>query len=270
MRSYSLAYLTANRSSVVESLDIANDLGYDNVGLRLRPNAPGAPHRKYIGDPNIQREALARMKDSGVGVFDIEIVRIDEAFNVHDFQDLFEAGAALGAKAVLVAGDDSNLRRLAENYAKLCEHLHQFSMTADLEFMPWTGVKNALSALRVIQDAGEPANAGILFDALHFGRSDTKLTDIDSMPSNLLHYAQICDAKGGQDFSTEELIMTAREQRLLPGEGDIDIQGLFKRLPKNIPISVELPNFIRSQSIGDKAWAKAALDASKRIFNVSN
>ena len=267
MRSYSLAYLTANRSSVLEALDIASDLGFENVGLRLRPNNVGAPYQEFINDSRIQREALARINHNGVGVFDIEIVRIDENFSVADFQNLFEAGAALNAKAVLVAGDDSNSSRLSESYAKLCENLLQYGMTADLEFMPWTGVKNALSALSIIQKAGSPTNAGILFDALHFGRSGTQLTDIDQIPSKFLHYAQICDAKGGQNFSTQELILTAREERLLPGEGDIDIKGLFSRLPQAIPISVELPNFKRSSLIGDKEWTRLSLEASKRIFN---
>jgi sugar phosphate isomerase/epimerase len=270
MRSYSLAYLTANRSSVLEALDIANELGYDNVGLRLRPNTVGAPYQEYINDSSIQREALARVRNNGVGVFDIEIVRIDENFNVFDFQNLFEAGAALKAKAVLVAGDDANTSRLAENYAKLCEYLLQYRMTADLEFMPWTGVKNALSALAIIHQAGTPTNAGILFDALHFGRSNTKMSDIEQIPENLLHYAQICDAKGGEHFSTQELILTAREERLLPGEGDIDIKGLFAKLPQIIPISVELPNFKRSEKMGDKAWARVALEASKRSINAGS
>jgi sugar phosphate isomerase/epimerase len=267
MRSYSLAYLTVNRSSVLEALDIANELGYDNVGLRLRPNTQGAPYQEYISDQSIKRELLARLANGRAGVFDIEIVRIDENFKLQEYEKLFQAGAEIKAKAVLVAGDDLNESRLSQNYAQLCEHLKQYKMTADLEFMPWTGVKNALSALSIIEQAGNPVNAGILFDALHFGRSDTHLSDLDKVPMHLLHYAQICDAKSGQHFSTQELITTARGERLLPGEGDIDIKGLFSKLPQNIPISVELPNFKRVEKISDKEWARTALQASMEIIH---
>lgn len=36
------------------------------------------------------------------------------------------------------------------------------------------------------------------------------------------------------------MIHAARSQRQLPGEGYIDIAGLFAELPKNLPISVEV------------------------------
>ncbi|MEY2809466.1 MAG: hypothetical protein RLZ66_977, partial [Pseudomonadota bacterium] len=44
-RSYSLAYLTVDTCTVPEAIDIAAALGYADVGLRLLPNAPGAPHQ---------------------------------------------------------------------------------------------------------------------------------------------------------------------------------------------------------------------------------
>ena len=80
-----------------------------------------------------------------------------------------------------------------------------------------------------------------------------------------MHYAQMCDAQGGLDFTVEEMIQTAREDRLLPGEGTINLVGLFSTLPSTIPISVEIPNFKRSAEIGEKAWAQAAIDATKLL-----
>ncbi len=266
MRSYSLAYLTVNQSSVLESLGIAQEWGYDSVGLRLRPNTPGAPYQAFIDQVQIQREVLSYLKDSPVKVFDIEIIRIAEDFVAQDYSALLEAGASLGAKAVLVAADDTHEERLAEHYAQLCEFIHPYGMTADLEFMAWTGVKDALAAWRVIKKAGNPKNAGLLFDALHFGRSSTQLSDVAQIPQTLLHYAQICDAQAGVHFSTEELIQTAREERLLPAEGTIDIRGLFEQLPSDIPISIEIPNFKRARALGDRLWAREAIKASQALW----
>jgi sugar phosphate isomerase/epimerase len=269
MRRYSLAYLSAHRATVPEFIDIASQTGYECVGLRLRPNLPGAPFQSFIDEPNVQRETLARLKNTGVQVFDIEIIRIGPQFNPHDYISLLEAGAALGAKAVLVASDDDVEPRFAENYAKLCEFMKPYGLSADLEFMPWTGIKNAKAAVHAIQSAGSPGNAGLLVDALHFGRSTTTLEDLASIPKDLMHYAQICDAEGGVDFTVEEMIQTAREDRLLPGEGTIDLVGLFSALPNTIPISVEIPNFKRSGEIGEKAWAQAAIDATKLLLRDS-
>jgi len=266
MRNYSLAYLTVNQSSAPEAVGIAAALGYGHVGLRLQPNAPGAPCQVFLDDARMQRETLACLADTGVQVFDLEIIRIGTQFDPVAYRPLLEAGAALKARAVLVASDDSDEQRLAHNFARLCECMQPYGLSADLEFMPWTGVKDAAAALRVVRLAGQPANAGILVDALHFGRSTTSLADIAALPPGLLHYAQICDASAGLHFSTEEMVHTARHQRLLPGEGTIDLAGLFAALPDTLPVSVEIPDFQRAAQLGEKAWAAMALHASRELL----
>ena len=266
MRTYSLAYLTANASTVPEAIGIAAALGYGSVGLRLQPNAPGAPFQSFIDDLAIQREVLARMADTGVQVFDLEIIRIGEKFDPVAHRPLLDAGAALKARAVLVAADDTDEHRLAQSFARLCECMQPYGLTADLEFMPWTGVKNAQAALRIVELAGTPKNAGILVDALHFGRSTSSLADIAAIPRGLVHYAQICDAQAGVHFTTEELIHTARQERQLPGEGTIDLAGLFAALPQDVPVSVEIPDMQRAKAMGDKAWSQLALQASRKVL----
>lgn len=254
-RSLSLAYLGAHRCTPAEAVRVAAQNGYEYVGLRPWPNAPGAPHQALLGRPDILRETQAALQDTGVGVFDLEIIRIDTDFEPHRWNALYEAGVALGAKAFLVAGDDRDEARLTDNYARLCEVLRPLGMTADLEFMPWTAVPDARSALRIVDNAGRPANAGILVDALHFGRSTSTLDDIRAIPRELLHYAQICDAEAGTHFSTEQMIHTARCERLLPGEGSIDLAGLFAALPADLPVSVEVVNFAREAQESPAQWA---------------
>jgi len=265
-RMYSLAYLTSHRCSPPEAIRIAAAHGYAFVGLRLWPNAAGSPQQHLLGQPEVLRETLAAQNDTGVGVFDLEIIRINEHFDSHTWDALYDAGAALRAKAILVAGDDTDEARLTANYARLCEVMKPYGMTADLEFMPWTAVPDARSALRIIHNAGKPANAGILVDALHFGRSTTTLSDIRAIPRELLHYAQICDAVAGTHFTTEQLIHTARCERLLPGDGSIDLKGLFAALPADLPVSVEVVNLEREAHANPNDWARTCLAASHPYF----
>lgn len=262
-RIHSLAYLTSHRCTPPEAVRVAAATGYQFVGLRLWPNAPGAPQQFLIDRPDVLRETQAVMADTGVGIFDVEIIRIGDSFDPHTWDSLYDACAALKAKAILVAGDDTNEARLTENYARLCEVMAPYGLTADLEFMPWTAVKDANTALRVVQNAGMPANAGILVDALHFGRSTTTLDDIRALPRQLLHYAQICDATAGTHFSTEDMIHTARCARLLPGEGNIDVRGLFAALPADLPVSVEVVHHEREKTADPTQWAATCLAASR-------
>ncbi len=262
-RTYSLAYLSSHRCTPGEAVCIAAQTGYDFVGLRLWPNAAGAPQQHLLGQPEALRETLAAQRDTGVGVFDLEIIRINEGFDPHTWDALYDVGAQLHARAILVAGDDPDEARLTESYARLCEVMQPFGMTADLEFMPWTAVKDAESALRIVQNAGMPANAGILVDALHFGRSTTTLDDIHAIPRQLLHYAQICDAEAGLGFTTEQMVHTARCERLLPGDGSINVRGLFAALPADLPVSVEVVNFGREANTPPAPWAAECLARSR-------
>ncbi len=268
---FSLAYLSACHSSVEESLQIASQAGYACIGVRLLPNTPGAPCQKMLGETALLRQAMAIQKDTGVKVFDLEIIRIGEQFDLDSYTAFLETGAALGARAVLVAGDDTNLIRLSENYGRLCERLRQYQLSADLEFMPWTGVPDAMTAWQVVQMAGTPANAGILVDALHVDRSGTTPAQIASLPRHLLHYAQICDAADrhalGRALSTEEMIHTARCERLQPGEGAIALGAVFAALPREIPISVEVVHLERMKRCSPLEWAKQCLTASRLVLN---
>lgn len=269
-RIYSMAYLTSNLCTPPQTVRLAAELGYAWVGLRLLPNMAGAPQQFLIGQPEVLRETIAAQQDTGVGIFDLEIIRIGEGFDERAYVPLLEAGAALNARAVLVAGDDSDEARLTEGYARLCELMKPYGMTADLEFMPWTAVPDVKAALRIIHAAGKPANAGILVDALHFDRSNSTLEDIRAIPRELLHYAQICDAPTrvqiGRDFTVEEMVHAARCERLLPGEGSIDLAGLFAALPQDLPISVEVVHLARMAQVGQADWARQSLAASRALL----
>lgn len=267
MRSYSLSYLTANGQTPPDMVSLAARHGYRYVGLRLLPNAPGAPQQFMIGQPAVLAETRARMGDTGVGVFDLEIIRIGEGFDLNAYKPLMEVGAALGARSLLVAGDDEDASRLAAHYAQVCELAATYQLNADLEFMPWTAVRTASDALAVIRAAGSPAAAGVLVDALHVARSGTTVEDIAAIPRALLHYAQICDAPALTPATHAEMIYDARENRQLPGEGGIALAPLFAALPADLPIAVEVPNFKRVATLGEDAWAGMAMAAAQAVLD---
>lgn len=60
------------------------------------PMHPGAPQQHALpGLPDVLRETVAAQQDTGVGVFDLEIIRIGEGFDPHALDALYDAGAAL-------------------------------------------------------------------------------------------------------------------------------------------------------------------------------
>jgi sugar phosphate isomerase/epimerase len=264
MTDYSLAYLTSVPCSPADALVLAAKLGYKYTGVRIAPASPGGDFSPLVTDAAMLRETAARSRDSGARVFDVEIVRLAADFKVAAFTPFLETCGALGARAILVAGDDPDEGRLTASFAALCDAAADYGLTADLEFMPWTKVPDARSALRVVGNAARP-NGRILVDALHAGRSATTLADLAAIPRAMLSYAQLCDAPGEIPATHEGLIHTARCARLLPGEGGIDLVGILSQLPVDLPISVEIPNEERLPALGAEEWARQALAAAKMI-----
>jgi len=262
---FSLAYLSASRLAPPDVVRVAAQTGYGFVGLRLLPASPGGASCPLHTDAALLRATQAAMRDTGVGVFDLEIIRIGAVFDPAAYEAFFAAGQSLGARAVLVAGDDPDEARLTANYAALCQHAAAYGLTCDLEFMPWTSVKNGPAAMRVVGGAAQP-NGRILVDALHFARSATTLADIAAIPRAWLGYAQICDAPAEIPTTDAGLIFTARAERLLPGEGGIDLAGLWRQLPVDLPISVEIPSDSRIPVLDEMEWARQALAASRAVL----
>ena len=172
----------------------------------------------------------------------------------------------MGARHVLVAGDDTDRSRIIDTYGRLCELTWEHGMTADLEFMPWTGIKNIADARELVEAAGHPA-AAILFDCLHFDRCDSTLEDISAIPAELMNYAQICDGPVPYDPDGEAMMVLGRTARLVPGEGGIDLPAIVARLPENIPISVEVPNTAIAAMTGVPDLVSRALQATKEIMD---
>jgi sugar phosphate isomerase/epimerase len=263
--SYSLAYLTTAPMSPPDCITLAAKLGYQAIGVRALPVMPGADFARLADDKALLRETKARMTATGVTVFDVEIIRLLADFQIESVKPFLEACGELGAKAILIAGDDPDEARMIANYAAFCEAAHPYGLTGDLEYMPWTRVHDANTALRVVTKAAQP-NGGILVDALHTARSSTTTDDLRNLPRELLHYIQICDAPAEVPKTVPELLHTARTERLLPGHGGIDLVSMFAALPRDVPVSIEMPNDILKAKLGVEEWSRQVLVASRSVL----
>jgi sugar phosphate isomerase/epimerase len=193
------------------------------------------------------------------------VLRLDVGFEASRVEAFLACGAELGAAHVLVAGDDPDTARLTASYAAFCEAAARHGLTADLEFMPWTAVPTLAAAQRIVSAVDQP-NAAVLVDALHLARSPSRLDDLDGWPRQRLNYAQICDGLVPGPVTVAGLIHDARCERLLPGEGGIDLVELFSRLPADLTVSIEVPSESRAPVMGYEAWARLAIAATDQVL----
>ena len=264
-RPLALAPITTPELAPPDTVTVAARTGYAQVGLRLLPSSPGAFAWPLASDAALLRETRARLRDTGVAVLDIDIIRQGPTCDPATYDRFFETGAALGARAVLLAADDPERTRLVENFAALCGRAARFGLMIDLEFMPWTAVRDLAAALEVLQAADQP-NAGVVVDTLHVARSNTSIDALRAVPRRWLHYMQICDAPAVAPTTTEALIHAARSERLFPGEGGLDLAGMVRALPPDLPISIEVPRETLARPMPAEERARRALEATARLL----
>ena len=83
----------------------------------------------------------------------------------------------------------------------------------------------------------------------------------------LLHFDGHGVPSMGLMVAAQSLNLGVQDIRLLPGEGNIDLQGLFAALPADLPVSVEVVNLEREKTANPQAWAALCLAASRPFVN---
>ena len=164
--------------------------GYQQIGIRLLPASPGGASYPLMHDAGALADTLApHARDTGVGVFDLEIVRLGS--------------------------------RLPDARTALSPHRHRRGASQRRRARGRAALR-PLASHEPRRRRRHPASP----DALH--------------PDG--------DAPAEVPVTTEGLIHTARCERLLPGEGGIDLaRDCSSTLPKDLPISVEIPNDKRAR-----------------------
>ena len=265
-RIVSLSALTVLELPPPALVTCAADAGYTHVGVRLIPATPTEPSYATIGDTPLIRDTLARLADTGIGVLDVEILRLKPDTQVADFAPVLETAARLGARNALVAGNDPDAARFIDNFAALCDLAAPYGIAPCVEPMPWTDVRSFAQGAEAVRQVARP-NAGLLIDAIHFDRAGSVASEIPGVPAAWLRYAQICDAPAERPRDLAGLLHQARAERLLPGEGGLDLRGIFGALPRDTPVSVEIPMERLAKSVPALERARRALLATQRLLH---
>lgn len=263
-RTFSLAHLTLLHCPPPRLVDIAARAEYDFVSLRMTAVTAAEQVYPLIHDRRLMRETKHRLTDTGLEVLDVELVRLDQATEPESFLPFLEAGAELGARAVIVQLPDPERKRAIERYARLCDLARAYNLHPVLEFVSWTETPDLRSAVDIVRQA-DRGNGGILVDMLHFDRSGSNPADLEELPRKWFQFVHLCDAPRQIPVVAEGYTRAARTSRLFPGEGDLDIGAVLRRIPE-VPCSLEIPNAGLLQQLGEEEFARRALAAAKIWF----
>jgi sugar phosphate isomerase/epimerase len=243
----------------LEQIDAAAESGFDAVGLRIFPVMD--TDIDVMADTALRRSIQRRIQESGLGVFDVEVVRITPETDTAALLPALDFAGSLGAQwlAVTSAARDEYCPEeesaLARRLSDLADVAARRNMGVMLEFMAYRGIATVRDAARIVESVGHP-RLGITIDALHFFRSGGTTDDLANIAPEHLACVQLCDAP---EQPPESLPREARYGRAFPGEGGLPLMSLLSALPEELPVCVEVPSESHSTlSVRDRA-AKAEL-----------
>jgi sugar phosphate isomerase/epimerase len=156
--------------------------------------------------------------------------------------DLFDMADAFGARsinAVDIFGGDWDVDGAAEAFAGLCRRAAEHDLLVHLEWLPWSKIPDLATALRIVQEAGQP-NGGLNIDAWHLVRSGVAVDELRAVPGSLILGIQLDDGPLEPEPNLVEATLHARE---LPGKGAFDLVGMVRALGETgttAPIGVEV------------------------------
>ena len=269
-RKYSLAYLTNPGTDPMEQIRIARACGYDSVSLRTIPmHLPGEPEFLLHKDKELFESTRAALKEYDMPLMDIELARVRPDLNIDEYAPAFEKAAELGATDVLGSVWTRDVAWYTEQVGKIAEMAKQYGLSYNVEFLPWAGMRSLQAAITLV-DAVGAENLYIMVDTLHAGRAGVTGAELARTDRKYFRFMHLCDGPAGpngdpvlDDVNDELMLFTAREGRLYPGEGAMDIAGMVSAMP-GVPLSIELPNLKRMREMG--AEGRRCLESSKAYF----
>lgn len=234
-----LSALTVLDAPPPDTVTAAAAAGFDAVGVRVFP-AGDEPAWPMIGETPMLRETRRRLADTGLTMWDVEVLRLREDKHLDEQLRILDAGHALGARFVLINVNDPDEARRLERLNTLASEAEARGLTLAVEYMIFTEIKTLGDAVRLVRQVDGPAV--VLPDSLHAHRSGGTMAELAALPAELVAYGQSCDTHAEPRPESEAAaLIEARTGRLLPGDGDLPLVDFARALPAGAALTVEAP-----------------------------
>jgi sugar phosphate isomerase/epimerase len=156
--------------------------------------------------------------------------------------EFYAIAEGVGARSLNVAqgfGARVDLDRAAEALAGVCDRAREHGLLVTLEYLPWSGIPDARTALAIVERTGR-ANATLMIDTWHSFRGGTDDAQLAALPGARIGSVQLNDAPAAP---SADLVAETLSARLLPGAGAIPLArwlGILARIGSRAPLGVEV------------------------------
>jgi 2-keto-myo-inositol isomerase len=245
--------LCFNQATTLENSNLAKDLeycekhGYDYIEIRTMDKLP-----EYLKEKSIDELAeffnTHHIKPLAFNALVFFNNRDEEGYKeiINEFKDMMEKAKKLGVKYVVAVPLVTEQKILKKDIKNSCvEVLTELSDIAEpygvkiaVEFVghPQCTVNTFGQAYDIVETVNRE-NVGLVFDCFHFHAMGSKMEDLKKADGSKLFILHIDDT---EDFT---IGLLTDEDRVWPGHGAIDLDGIFLTLKEiGLPevVSVEL------------------------------
>lgn len=161
--------------------------------------------------------------------------------------------------------DDCVAARIDEDLRWMASEAARYNMRIMYEPMAWCSVDNTLPlAWERLQRLDQP-NIGLVVDLFHICALGGDASQLDGIPADRIYEVQLCDMADMPPQDKQPLSEYARHQRLLPGDGIIEVERFVDKLKSagySGPVGIEVFN--------DKLKAQPADVAAQKAWQALN
>ena len=251
----------------VDFVNLAADLGCQCISTGLTSFDFGVhdyPPFSLREDPALRREMQAAMRDRGIAISLGEGLTIRPGVGARDHEADLDLFCELGVEVINTVSMDPDLGRTFDEFAVMAEMVAARGKHTTTELAPSLTIGDLPTALAAVAHVGR-ADFNLLIDTMHVIRSGSTVADVAALDPALIGYVQLCDAPLKPRF--ESYFEESMFERMVPGEGGLDLSELLAVLPGDRVYSLELP--LRSEAragIGPHERLGKCVTAARRLL----
>jgi sugar phosphate isomerase/epimerase len=267
MNKVGLAPTSLANTPALEYIDAATRGGFEAIGMRFF-RSPGLRYGfdPVVGDAARMRDVKQALGDSGMELLEVLSYYLQPEMDLDGMRPSLEFAAELGAKYVLLIGDDPEWARMVDSYGRFCDCIAPMGMIAAIEAPVARRVLCSIPlTVRLIVDSGRD-NAAVCLDPLHFVEVGHTPDDLKGLDPRLFPYTQIRDGhvvnRLGSNFWQAEPHATGA---LRLGQGQVPLTEILDILPSGLPLSLEW-SMPREGGYSPVEWATYALEQTREFL----
>jgi sugar phosphate isomerase/epimerase len=218
------ASVTARGRPFFEKLEAVADAGFDGISVST------FDYRAAQAEGHTDADIVAAVRGSGVEIASVGgatrwltgAADEDEVLAM-DLAERFGSGTL---NCTPTNAPYTGLEDAVSAFAAVCDRAARRGLRCKLEFVYGTDLSDLATAWDVVRLAERP-NGGLLVDNWHLHYSGRTFEDLRAVPAERIFGVQLAD---GLAEPGERDPKTGSRQRLLPGEGELDVVGFVRTL----------------------------------------